>query len=145
MSLAHFIGEVCSFLSGHWYFNSVLIIGQEKLKAAHDDEVSPHGCFSTMSALSHISRSFRQEWHINETHSSPGGGINNWRRSVKKAATGEFGRFDLTESGELETRNNNGKVIVSADYAVIFRRQREWAKMFLKCWICVRKTQFCSA
>lgn len=104
MSLAHFSGEVRSFLSGHWYFNSVLIIGQEKLKAAQDDEVSAHRWFSTMSALSHISRSFRQEWHINETHSLPGGGINNWQRGVQKAATGEFGRFDLPESGGLENQ-----------------------------------------
>lgn len=35
-----FCREVRSFLAGHWYFNSVLIIGQEKLKGPGDDEVS---------------------------------------------------------------------------------------------------------
>ncbi len=63
-----FWGEVCSFLAGHWYFNSVLIIGREKLKGRRNDEVSPHRWFSTMSALWHIFRSFRDEWNTNETH-----------------------------------------------------------------------------
>lgn len=97
--------KVRSFLAGHWYFNSVLIIGREEPTGPRrGDEVSPHRWFSTMSALWHILRSFRDEWNPNETHRPLEAGINNWRARRKRPRSALFG--DVTSAGARDYRGH---------------------------------------